>query len=193
MTLLSGGGGEAVSLSPRDPLGDLPLDLQQAARAAAAYARRHYRPPAYSAEYWAEESLQIAALAVWRAAEHYDSQHGISRELYAYLCARRALHKEYERLCRLYEQEIPLPTDPETGEEIEVKDRTACQTIDNLLCWDALARALERLEATDLWLVKQVWVLERSQLAVARELGVSQPTLSRRLEHIRKQLRDWLE
>ena len=192
MTLLSSGG-EAVSISPPDPLGDLPLDLQQVARAAAAYARRRYRPPAYSVEYWAEESLQIAALAVWRAAEHYDSQHGVSRELYAYLCARRALHKEYEHLCRLYEQETPLPTDPETGEEIEVEDRTACEAIDNLLCWDALARALERLEATDLWLVKQVWVLERSQLAVARELGVSQPTLSRRLEHIRKQLRGWLE
>jgi RNA polymerase sigma factor (sigma-70 family) len=182
-----------MSLSPCDPVGDLPFDLQRAARVAAAYARRHYRPPAYSADYWGQESLQIAALAVWRAAEHYTPQHGVSRELYAYLCARRALYKEYERLCQLYERETPFPTDPETGAEIEVEDRTACDAVASLLCWDALARALERLEATDLWLVEQVWMLERSQLAVARELGVSQPTLSRRLERIRKQLRAWLE
>lgn len=54
-------------------------------------------------------------------------------------------------------------------------------------------RVLEQLGTTDRWLVEQVWVLERGQADVAREIGVSQPTLSRRLKRIRKQLRAWLE
>jgi len=176
-----------------NPLYDLPPDLQQAARAAAAYACRHYRPPCYTADYWREECLQIAAVAVWRAAEHCTAQHGVSREVYAYLCARRALCKEYERICRLYTGETPWPTDLETGEEVEVEDGTACEQIDSLLYRDALVRVLEQLGTTDRWLVEQVWVLERGQADVAREIGVSQPTLSRRLKRIRKQLRAWLE
>ncbi len=181
-----------MKIPPCDPLRDLTPDLQKAARAAVRYACQHFCPPAYSLDYWRDECLQIAAVAVWHARQHYKPDLNISCTTYAYICALRALKKEYERVCRLYNREVVWPTDPETGEEMEVEDTSAYEAIEWAVCSSELWAALTKLEEPDHWLVEQVWIEEHCQMEVAQELGISQATLSRRLARIRAKLRQWL-
>lgn len=175
-----------------DPLGDLMPELQKAARAAVRYACQHFCPSVYTSDYWRDECLQVAGVAVWHASRHYKPDYGVSLTTYAYICALRALKKEYEHITHLYQHEAPWPTNPETGEELEVVDVNAQETLEWAVWRGELQTALARLSPHDYRLVEQVWIEGRSQMEVAQEMGVSQATLSRRLARLKAQLRHWL-
>ncbi|CUU03606.1 RNA polymerase sigma factor, sigma-70 family [Armatimonadetes bacterium GBS] len=167
-------------------------ELQKAARAAVRYACQHFCPPAYSSDYWRDECLQIAAVTVWHASRHYKPDYGVSFTTYAYICALRALKREYQQVAHMYQHEAPWPTNPETEEELEVADANAQEAVERAVWWSELWDALKKLEAHDHWLVQQVWIEGRSQKEVAQEVGVSQATLSRRLARVKAQLRQLL-
>ncbi len=128
-----------------DPLGDLTPELQKAARAAVRYACQHFCPSAYTPDYWRDECLQIAGVAVWYASRHYKPDYGVSLTTYAYICALRALKKEYGHITHLYQHEAPWPTNPETGEELEVVDVNAQETIEWAVWRGELLTALAKL------------------------------------------------
>lgn len=145
-------------------------------------------PPCYDAAYWREERQQIAACAVWQAAQAYDPAVGVACEWYAALCAQRAIYAEWRRL-RADRCLVRLTVDPDTEEEWEVEDPDACAAVwlQAECAW--VRRVLETLPPADRQLLE--WRLNEglTEREISARLSCSQPAVSRRWTRLLRRLR----
>ncbi len=190
------GGGGAMNdtlFLPDEPLRDLPPDLQQAVRKALAVTHCLNPPPCYDTHYWREEREAIANCTVWQAAQTYRAEMGISREVFALLCARRAIYTEWQRLCERDKRVVPMPVDAETGEEVEFEDEGALEaTVGHLLCVQ-VQEALERLSAEERRLLEWYFGEGLSEREIAQRWECSHVVVHKRLQRAWKHLGEQLE
>lgn len=160
---------------------DLPPDLQQAVRRAAAITDALCPPPHYDAVYWREEREAIARLAVWQAAQAYRERDGVSREVFAVLCAKRAIYREWRRLRTRDKDIIPIPVDEETGEEAEFVDERALAELEEGVLYRQVQEALGHLSERERQLLEWYFGDELSERAIAERLGCSHMSVHRLL------------
>lgn len=186
-----GGGGDAVNDTlhfPDEPPHDLPPDLQQAVRRALAATHCLRPPPCYAPTYWREEREAIANYAVWRAAQAYHTEIGISREAFAQICAFRAIYGEWQRLWRRDKAVVAMPVDEETGEAVEFEDEEALEAIGEHLLCGQVREALERLTAEERQLLEWYFGEGLSEREIAKRVGCSQKTVHKRLQSALRRL-----
>jgi RNA polymerase sigma factor (sigma-70 family) len=148
---------------------------------------RHWRvPPNWTVCEWMQELAAQGEMAAYEACSEYDAARGVT-PAYFVICRVRG------RLLARYRQEWNFAL------------RMACWSIDSqeaaMACSTATAKAahreirqnlfaaIERLREIDRWLVVQIFWHDRDQAELARELGISQPAVSKRYRNIVRQLR----
>jgi len=176
--------------SDDEPPRELPHDLQSAVQKALAATYALAPPPRYDGVYWREEREAIAYVAVWQAARTYRPEVGVSREVFAVLCAKRAIYREWRRVQEWARYETEIPTDEETGEEMEFPDESALEQMELSVVYGEVRQALERLSAAERRLIG--WHYGDEALTVreiAKRLGVSKSAVHQRLQQAIARLR----
>ena len=176
--------------SDDEPPRELSHDLQSAVQKALAATYALAPPPRYDGVYWREEREAIAYVAVWQAARTYRPEVGVSREVFAVLCAKRAIYREWRRVQEWARYETEIPTDEETGEEMEFPDESALEQMELSVVYGEVRQALERLSAAERRLIG--WHYGDEALTVreiAKRLGVSKSAVHQRLQQAIARLR----
>jgi RNA polymerase sigma factor (sigma-70 family) len=181
------GGGGAVSAIPflpdDEPSRELPQDLQVAVKKVLAATHSLTPPSRYDESYWREEREAIAYLAVWQAAQAYRPEMGVSREVFALLCAKRAIYREWHRVQEWDRYETAIPIEEETGEEREFPDVAAQEAVEWAVIISTVQEALARLSTEDRQLIE--WHYGDEALTVreiAVRLRVSKSVAHKRLQ-----------
>ena len=176
--------------SDDEPPRELSHDLQSAVQKALAATHTLAPPPRYDGVYWREEREAIAYVAVWQAARTYRPEVGVSREVFAVLCAKRAIYREWRRVQEWARYETEIPIDEETGEEMEIPDESALEQMELSVVYGEVRQALERLSAAERRLIG--WHYGDEALTVreiAKRLGVSKSAVHQRLQQAIARLR----
>jgi RNA polymerase sigma factor (sigma-70 family) len=176
--------------SDDEPPRELPHDLQSAVQKALAATYTLAPPPRYDGVYWREEREAIAYVAVWQAARTYRPEVGVSREVFAVLCAKRAIYREWRRVQEWARYEMEIPIDEETGEEMEFPDESALEQMELSVVFGEVRQALERLSAAERRLIE--WHYGDEALTVreiAKRLGVSRSVVHQQLQRAIARLR----
>ena len=132
-------------------------------------------PPNWSAIDWNEELHAVAITAAWQAAEDFDPSRGVP--LASFVRYRVKAHS----LAR-YRQEWRYALRV-TAVDIEIIDTLAGSAPDAhraLSGFESLDRALEQLPERERWLLVQLFWQHRTEIAIAAELHISQPAVSKR-------------
>jgi DNA-directed RNA polymerase specialized sigma subunit len=130
-------------------------------------------PPNWSISEWRREMHAEAACAACHAAKDYDPSLGVPLEAYA---RQRVLSTTFTRYRRewAYASRIVKEFDPERSDS-KVSEPSACTVFDE---WPRCT--LAQLSECDLWLVRQLFLTDRSEADVARQIGVSQQAINKR-------------
>jgi RNA polymerase sigma factor (sigma-70 family) len=191
---ISHGGGGAMTSIPilpdDEPPRELPQDLQVAVKKALVATRILTPPPRYNDDYWREEREAIAHMAVWQAARAYRPEIGVSRELFALLCAKRAIYREWHKVREWDRYEEAMPIDEETGEEVEFPDAEAQEAIEWAVVIREVQEALDRLSEAERQLIEWHYGDEALSIReIAGRLGVSKSMAHERLQRAIARLR----
>ncbi|MEM4409023.1 MAG: sigma-70 family RNA polymerase sigma factor [Candidatus Caldarchaeum sp.] len=154
------------------------------------FLRRIPRPNHYPHEDWYAECLHEGWCAAESATHTYDSEKGslynyirqaVHNHLISYFDRERRWEERYFRLDALKEKTADAKT-----EQAEWTDYQSLFTIDEIVDRLDIEEALSHLTESECRLIRQVWIDRRPQIEVARELGISQPAVSKRLKCIAK-------
>jgi DNA-directed RNA polymerase specialized sigma24 family protein len=148
------------------------------------YKARHWRvPPNWTPPEWANELSAHAAAAAHEAGCQYDPSRSSASGTFI-------ISRVMARLLTRYRQEwtfarhlghSPLDSECQTYGHVTYQDPHACNSV--ALPEDVDA-AIDGLPETDRWLLSQIFWYGRGQTDLARELGVSQPAISKRYRKI---------
>jgi len=142
--------------------------------------RRWMPPPNWSRRDWAQEARACAALAAWRAESAFNPERGVPLERYVYSQAMSAALTRYRQEWS-FARHCPV----RAGGEIGVARRRSAPPLDGVM----LDELLSQFTPMDRWLIRQMFVAQRTELDLARQLGVSQQAVSRRKAALRLRLR----
>jgi DNA-directed RNA polymerase specialized sigma subunit len=152
--------------------------------------RRIFRwrvPPNWSVSDWRNEMRAEAACAAWQAVCDYDPSLGVPFSAFAH---QRVLTGTLTR-CRqewAYALRLTPEYDPESSSDSRQLDSAASAALDA-----CPKHALARLSKSDLWLVEQLFLKDRTEADIATAVGVTQQAISKRKRAIVMQLRRYIE
>jgi DNA-directed RNA polymerase specialized sigma subunit len=151
--------------------------------------RRIFRwrvPPNWSVSDWRNELRADAACAAWQAVCDYDPSLGVPFSAYAH---QRVLTSTLTR-CRqewAYALRLTPEYDPESSDSRQLDSAVSAAL-------DACPKhALARLSKSNLWLVEQLFVKDRTEADIATQIGTSQQAISKRKRAIVMQLRRYID
>jgi len=160
-------------------IGPLPLPVSDSCL------RRIFRwrvPPNWSISDWRNEMRAEAACAACQAARDYDPSLGVPFGAFA---RQRVLTGTLTR-CRqewAYALRLAPEYDPESSDSRQLDSAASA-------AFDACpGHALARLSKSDLWLVGQLFLRDRTEADIATEVGMTQQAISKRKRAIVMQLR----
>ncbi len=151
----------------------LPASLQHAAQRAIASTNRLPPPPHYDADYWREERIALAHLAVWQAFHDYQPERGVPLEAFAYQRAVWAILDEWKRLRRHWACVAEMPVNEETGEEAEFEDPGAQEAVEEAVLCGAVREALERLPNVQRQILEWIYGEGLGEREIAQRLSMS--------------------
>lgn len=143
-------------------------------------------PPNYSAADWREEMRAHGIAAAWQALCDYDPARGVPLPAFMHqrvmgsALTRYRQEWSYARRCVSKDEELKL--------ESQAADGFPCSIVE-----ESLRQALAWLPERDRRLLEQLFFEERTEVEVARVLGVSQPVVSKRKQAVLHSLRVWVE
>ncbi|MDM7460276.1 MAG: sigma factor [bacterium] len=193
---------------PDNPLPNaLPPDLQRAGERAIRIAlhrlHKNHHPACPDPHEWLCDCQQTAWLALLQHAPDYQPPNPPPADPEAHFVlwlANRvynALRRYWRGEWRYYGAVVAMAVEEEAGEaqELEFADEAAqaevLAVLERVYCEQVLERLSAYLNATD-WALLQGLAERKTQAAVARELGLSQPAVSKRLGAIRRLAREIL-
>jgi hypothetical protein len=142
-------------------------------------------PPNWSVHDWFREMRTDSDAAMWQAKSDYDPGRGVPLEAFERL---RVIASAWTRYRQEWSYALHCPTECDLDEEE--------RAIDAAEAWgpvvDPVREALAQVSETDRWLLEQLFWAERSEAAVAQELGVSQQAVSKRRAAVLRKLRGLL-
>jgi DNA-directed RNA polymerase specialized sigma subunit len=139
-------------------------------------------PPNWSVSDWREEIRAEAACAACHAAQDYNASLGVPFGAYA---RQRVLARTLTR----YRQEWAYALRMAQELKPEVSDEKMSASIAPALLDQWPRCTLDRLSKSDLWLVGQLFLRERSESDIAKEMGVSQQAISKRKRTIIRRIK----
>ena len=142
-------------------------------------------PPNWSISDWRNEMRAEAACAAWRAMCDYDQSLNVPLSIFA---RQRVLTSTLTRYRQewAYALRSPQEYDPQRSNS-KLLDFTDTEVFND---WPE--RALARLSQSDLWLVEQLFLRDRTEAEVATQIGITQPAISKRKRAIVTQLRRYI-
>lgn len=142
-------------------------------------------PPNWSTREWIEEIRAEANAAALQAQRDFDPTRGVPLEAYVHLCVwaatRRRYRQEWTYVLRCTYQLAGVGCNALTAGQNSSADIA-----------DSLRGFLDRLPAIDRQLIVNLFWEEKTEVEVARMLGLSQQAISKRKRRILEQLRDWI-
>ncbi|MFN4032993.1 MAG: RNA polymerase sigma factor [Fimbriimonadales bacterium] len=193
---------------PLHPDRDLPPDLQRAGARAIHIAlhqlQKRYSPACHDHHEWLCDCQQEAWLAILQHAPDYpppDPPPADPEAHFAFWLARHvytALRRYWRQEQRYYGAVVAMVMADEVGEEqeLEFADEVAqaevLEVLDKVFCEGVLDRLSPYLDAVD-WALLQGLAGGKTQVEVARALGLSQQAISKRLGAIRRLAREILQ
>jgi DNA-directed RNA polymerase specialized sigma subunit len=143
-------------------------------------------PPNWSISDWRKEMRAEAACAAWQAVCDYDPSHGVPFGAFA---RQRVLtgtltryRQEWTYALRSAQEHNP------NSSNSKLSDSTATEVFN-----DGLGSALTHLSKSNLWLIEQLFLRDRTEADVATQIGVTQPAISKRKRAIVTQLRRYID
>jgi hypothetical protein len=154
-------------------------------------------PPNWSPSAWREEANAIKAMAFVQAQAEYNVACGVVFGAFVYqkvmAQTRTRYRQEWAYAVRFAVELNQLGHDSNDRPEAFAAIRAAewpCAADASLA--HELRDCVECLREVDKWFLKQLFWHDRTQAEVARELGVTQQAVAKRLRAIRGVLREWL-
>jgi hypothetical protein len=143
-------------------------------------------PPNWSISDWRNEMRAEAACAAWKAMCDYDQSLNVPLSIFA---RQRVLTSTLTRYRQewAYALRSAQEYDPERSNS-KLLDFTYTEVFND---WPELA--LARLSQSDLWLVEQLFLRDRTEAEVATQIGITQPAISKRKRAIVTQLRRYID
>jgi len=200
-TVCARGGGGAVNRKsthsqrfrclPRDlqrAILDLPKPLQHAVHYAVARCQPQYAPRPY-ADDWHEELYHEAIVAAREAYQTYDPDRNASLYGWGVRVIGQRLQVFCDSVWGAAKRECEYPCDEETGEPVEFPDPNAFEAAEERIFVCAVQQALQGLATLDAQVGAWYLLEGLNEQAIAAQLGVSQPAVSKRLKRILAQLR----
>jgi DNA-directed RNA polymerase specialized sigma24 family protein len=150
--------------------------------------RRIFRwrvPPNWSVSDWRNEMRAEAACAAWQALCDYDPSFGVPFSAFAY---QRVLTRTLTRHRQewAYALRLAHEADPEDSDS-SMLDSTTSAVFDD---WPRNAQA--RLSKPDLWLIEQLFLGDRTETDIAKQIGITQQAVSKRKWIILLRLRRYM-
>jgi hypothetical protein len=151
--------------------------------------RRIFRwrvPPNWSVSDWRNEMRAEAACAAWQAVCDYDPSLGVPFGAFAH---QRVLTGTLTR-CRqewAYALRLAPEYDPESSDSRGL-DSAVSAVFD---AWPG--HALARLSKSDLWLVEQLFLRDRTEADIATQIGITQQATSKRKRAIVMRLKRYID
>jgi RNA polymerase sigma factor (sigma-70 family) len=130
-------------------------------------------PPNWSVSDWRNEMRAEAACAAWQALCDYDPSRGVPFSAFAY---QRVLTRTLTRHRQewAYTLRLAHEADPENS------DSTLLDSTTSVVFDDWPRNALERLSKSDLWLIEQLFLKDRTEEDIATQIGITQQAVSKR-------------
>jgi RNA polymerase sigma factor (sigma-70 family) len=170
---------------------DLPKPLQAAVHKAVAACNPLCCPRLYAND-WLEELYQEAIVAAWEAQQSYDPSKGCLLYRWGLRVIRQRLQAFCDGVWDAARHECDYPCDEETGEDVEFPDERALEAMEEGVVAGMVREALRALGGLDeqigLWHLFE-WMSERE---MAKRLGCSQKAVNKRLQRIKRYLRERL-
>jgi hypothetical protein len=151
--------------------------------------RRIFRwraPRNWSVSDWRKEMRAEAAYAAWQAVCDYDPSVGVPFGAFAHQRVLTATLTRYRQEWT-YAGRLAQEYDPESCDSRRL-DSSASAVFD---AWSR--HALTRLTKSDLWLVEQLFLKDRTEADIARQLGITQQAVSKRKRASVMQLRRYVD
>jgi RNA polymerase sigma-70 factor (ECF subfamily) len=139
-------------------------------------------PPNWSVPDWREEMRAEAACAACLAAQDFDPSLGVPLDAYA---RQRVLSRTFTR----YRQEwaFALRMAEELG--AEAHESTLSDCIRPMVAGQKFRSVVDRLPESDRWLIRQLFMNDRSEADIAEEMGISQQAINKRKRAILARMR----
>jgi RNA polymerase sigma factor (sigma-70 family) len=138
--------------------------------------RRIFRwrvPPNWSISDWRYEMRAEAACAAWQAVRDYDPSCGVPFSAFAHQQILTSTLTRYRREWA-YAFRVAQERNPEDSNSRQL-DSAASAVFD---AWPS--HALEQLSKSDLWLIEQLFLKDRTEADIAKQIGVTQQAVSKR-------------
>lgn len=162
------------------------------------WAKRWQTPPHWAPNDWHEELLAVAWAAFWE---------GLSQGIREKTALRRfimaALMRRYREEWNFGTRWVVPPSNEGNG---EIEEDNDTDYLDGFTEWDAdtvneetswvvliIRRALERLSAEERYLLERRFWDMATEREIAKELGISQPAVHKRLKRILERVRSLLQ
>jgi RNA polymerase sigma factor (sigma-70 family) len=178
------------------PNNEPPPEWQHAVNIALRLLARHYPIPCPDRHEWKQDCTQEAYVAIADAALHYACPNpppaDPARHHLLWLANRAydALRRWWRQEQRYYAHSVPMVVEEEAGEavELEFEDEMAqtavLEVLEQVFCAQVLERLSPDWDAQD-WAIVAGFAEGKSQAELARELGITQPAVSKCLRRIR--------
>lgn len=138
----------------------------------------------------------VAMFALWLAICSYDSRHQISLDCFVKSRVKAALLQRYREEWRFANRCCQLPADETSDEESTLLAIEGIpESFDESVFWwrIEIRNILARLDPIDHYLLERLFIDGASESEIAKELGISQPTVNRWKKEVLKRLRHMLE
>jgi DNA-directed RNA polymerase specialized sigma24 family protein len=151
--------------------------------------RRIFRwrvPPNWSISDWRNEMRAEAACAAWQARRDYDPTLGVPFSAFVH---QRVLTNTLTRYRHewVYALRSAQEYDPE-GFDSRLFDYTASAVLDD----DWPRYALARLTKSEIWLIGQLFLKDRTEAEIATQIGITQQAVNKRKSMILLRLREYM-
>lgn len=159
-------------------------------------ASRWGKPPNWGNEDWQEEMKSVALLALWLAVLSYDHNRSADMEQFVTSRVKSALLQRAREEWRFAKKCCPpeQPSD-DAEEDAPASIEEISEKVDPAVFWWHIETRdiLSRLPPEEHYLIERLFIDGATEKEVARELGVSQPTVSRWKQDILQKLHRMLE
>jgi DNA-directed RNA polymerase specialized sigma24 family protein len=147
-------------------------------------------PPNWTGGEWIREVTAHGDAVAHEACCQYDSSYGGEPEVFVRSRVMGRLLTRYRQEWNYARRITPWSVESEEAPVAAMAGAASEDSASDMR--QTVIDAVNRLPETDRWLVRQLFWHDRDQCEVARELGVSQPAVSKRYRNIVRQLRGLL-
>lgn len=139
-------------------------------------------PPNWSRSDWLKQVRSLAASTAWEAASRYDPSLGVPLDAFLRVSVIAAVRTQYR-------QEWVYALRFGSQADGPVPDRPNDTWLPSIELHESLRESLAKLSPADRWVVSQFFWHGATEAEVARNVGVSQPAMSKRKARIIESLR----